>query len=72
MLWVNVARQKLRHLNAATFVEFDVSGRRKASGWHKSQQFRQMPADRLKWDRRWGISSLSADYAPMRFPVFKG
>ena len=33
-LWVNVARQVWRHLNVVTFVEIDVSGRGKASGWH--------------------------------------
>ena len=33
-LWVNIARQMLRHLNMATFVEIDVSGRVKASDWH--------------------------------------
>ena len=33
-LWVNVARQMWRHLNVTTFVEIDVRGRGKASGWH--------------------------------------
>ena len=29
-----IVRQMWRHLNVATFVEIDVSGRGKASGWH--------------------------------------
>ena len=33
-LWVNAARQMWRHLNVATFVEINVSGRGKASSWH--------------------------------------
>ena len=33
-MWVNVARQRWRHLNVETFAEIDVSGRGNASGWH--------------------------------------